>query len=340
MYRKALAAFAFATIVGTTAQAQSVELRFSAGGHPSPYDYSYTPLEIFGQEVASRSVGDMEINFFWDGQLGNVGSTIDQARGGIVDMVIASSGAITRFYPEIQVLDIPYLFEDRLIAWRVLDGEFGQMLADRIAEKTGLRPLAWFENGGFRHFSTANKRIASVEDMKGLKIRTMNSPAQMEMVRALGASPTPIGWGELYTSLQTGVVDGQENSLSTFRIPKLEEVQKYIVTDGHQYGVTAIWMNEAKFRSLSDEQRRVLTDAAAVARAANRGLSIANEVTNRRELTALGLEIVDLSHEQQAAFRDATREPVMAKITEAAGPEMVAKMLAAVESANADLGRD
>lgn len=315
-------------------------MKFSAGGHPTPFDYSYTPVEIFQQEVVSRSGGDIALSMFWDGQLGNLSSTVDQTRGGIIDLILAPTGAVTRFYADIQVLDIPYLFEDRLVAWKVLDGPFGQALADRIAEGTGLRPLTFLENGGFRHFSTTNRRVAGVEDMKGLKIRTMNSPAQMEMVRALGASPTPIGWSELYTSLQTGVVDGQENSLSTFRIPKLEEVQKFIVTDGHQYGVTAIWVNERKFQSLTEAQRQVLIDAARVAQVTNRGLSVASEVSNRQELTELGVEIVDLSPEAHAAFREATRAPVMAKIAEAVDAKLIADVEAAVAQARAELGRE
>ena len=145
------------------------------------------------------------------------------------------SGAIAGYFKPAMVLDIPYLFSSAPVAWKVLDGKFGDELAAALLDKTGMRVLAYGETG-FRNFTNSKRPIKSPEDLKGLKIRVMETPLYITLVKALGAAPTPIAWTETYTSLQQGVVDGQENPVSVIIQAKFAEVQKYLTLDGHTYG--------------------------------------------------------------------------------------------------------
>ena len=235
----------------------------AADPEPGPDDYHYarTPQLAFEVEVEEKSGGRIDVQFFWGSQLGKTENVLNLVRGGQVEAVVASEGHVAPYFPDVQILGLPYLFIDRQVAYEVFDGEVGQMIADRMAEEAGIRPMPWLENGGYRHYS-ANRPLETVEDLQGLKIRTMSNPVHMQIVSSLGASPTPIPWADLYTSLQTGVVDGQENALSTFRVPRLEEVQKHIILDGHVYSILMIATSEKWLQSLPEDLRAVVETAA------------------------------------------------------------------------------
>ena len=147
--------------------------------------------------------------------------------------------------------------------------------------------------------------------MQGLKIRTMNIPLHMKIVSDLGGSPTPIAWAELYTSLQTGVVDGQENAIATFLIPKLEEVQKYMILDGHVYSFVAIMVNEKWFQSLPKDLQNVVTQSAQISRMVDNTLCFLEEKKDIDELRKKGLDIYDPPIEVKAEFRRLTQAPAV-----------------------------
>ncbi len=300
--------------------------------------FSYTNFDVFVREVRARAGDRMEVDFFPGGQLGGVESTLNQVRDGVIQATDPSDGSLAGFFPEIQVLSIPYAFVNREVAWAVLDGPFGQRLAEMMAEKTGLRPLAWFENGGYRHFSSAETEMRTVDDLAGLKMRTMNHPMHMEIAKSLGMSPTPIPWGELYTSLQTGVVDGQENAIPTFLVPKLEEVQSYIILDGHVYAVSSIVVNEAWYQGLPDDLKAALHQAAEVAKWTNRGLSVSNEVAGMAYLESEGVTIHGVSAQEKARFRDMAQPAALDFVRSEIGDEIVDEFLAAVAAAEAQFG--
>ncbi|MCB2013101.1 MAG: TRAP transporter substrate-binding protein DctP, partial [Geminicoccaceae bacterium] len=137
--------------------------------------YGRTGLIAFAEEVNEKSGGRIEAKIYWGAQLGKVESVLNLVRNGQVEAAVASDGHVAPYFPDIEILGIPYLFIDRKVAYDVFDGEFGRMLSDRMAEQSGIRPLPWLENGGYRHYSS-NKQMETVEDMEGLKIRTMNNP--------------------------------------------------------------------------------------------------------------------------------------------------------------------
>ncbi len=312
-------------------------MKFSVSHSQRADHYLYTPVEVFGKELERLSEGRIDVQIYWGGSLGKISNVLGMLQGGLVEGVLAADGQLASYSKDVQVLAVPYLFENREIARNVLGGEFGTYLSDRIASETGIRPLGFMENGGYRHYSS-NSPITSAADMEGLKIRTMNNPVHMEIVRALGASPTPIAWGDLYTSLQTGVVDGQENALSTFRIPKLEEVQKHIILDGHVYGVVMLNVSEQFYKSLPEDLQDAVDEAAAIALELNHEMSIASEISDRKYLEEYGVSIVDVSAEEKAIFREKTQKPVLTKLEElGVDMDLLESLFEAISTAEASM---
>ena len=177
------------------------------------------------------------------------------------------------FYKKIQVLAVPYIFKDHTIAYHVLDGPFGKALADDCAKESGLRILAYGENGGFRNFTNNTRPIHSPADLKGIKFRTMEHPGHMAIVNSLGGVATPIAWTELYTSLQTGVIDGQENPIPVINFGKLYEVQDYLTLDGHVYSLDLMFISEKWKNALPKDYQDVLLLAGQKAAVAARGIN-------------------------------------------------------------------
>lgn len=181
-------------------------------------------------------------------------------------------------------------------------------MIEDMAKTVGIRPLRFNENGGFRNYSNSKRPLRTAADMKGLKIRTMNIPLHMQIVKDLGASPTPIAWSELYSALQLKVVDGQENAVSTFRIPKLEEVQKYMILDGHIYSVTTYLVNEKWFKSLPIEYQNAIYQAADIAVQVRNSLCYLEERRDVEELRAMGVDIYDPPTDVKRGFQQLTQE--------------------------------
>lgn len=334
--KNTLAGAALATVcLATAGFAAEFDMKFAMSHQPKPNHYMYTAAETFGEEVERLSEGRIDVQFYWGGSLGKVESVLDLMRQGLVEATFASDGHAAPYYKEIQVLSVPYLFSNRAVAWDVLGGEWGDAFSDRMGRESGLRPLAIMENGGYRHFS-ASTPLNSIDDLAGLKIRTQTNAVHMSIVKSLGASPTPIAWADLYTSLQTGVVSGQENSFATFRIPRLEEVQKNIIMDGHVYSISNLMVSEKFYQSLPDDLKQVLLDAAQTALEVNHRLSVENEATDRAYLEAEGVRIVEMSNEDKMRVREMTQGPALELIREQGiDPELLQSLLKAVDDAEA-----
>ena len=211
---------------------------------------------IFANLVNARGGGRIEVQVYGAGTLGAEREYVEAIMAGTVQAGIAS-GVMGGFLREAMVTDIPYLFPSASIAWKVLDGPFGDKLSNLLLEKTGLRNLA-FAEVGFRHFTNDARPIKSPADVKGLKIRVQENPLFMTLIKALGGNPTPIAWTEVYTALQTGVVDGHENPISSTVFAKIYEVQKYLTLDGHVYGVDWFVISNKFFKSLPEDLQYIL----------------------------------------------------------------------------------
>ncbi|MDQ2080548.1 TRAP transporter substrate-binding protein DctP [Xanthobacteraceae bacterium Astr-EGSB] len=266
------------------------------------YHPSYAAMLAFQNAMRRYAPGKVNVELYPNGRLGDVKSNLEQVLSGNLGAGTPPDGGIAPFYKNIQMMSAPYMFKDVLQAYDVLDGPFGQKMFDDMAAKSGLRVLASYENGGFRNFSNGKKVVKTPADMNGLKIRTMDSPVYMETVKASGAAPTPIAWMELYSALQTGVVDGQENSPITILGGSLQEVQKYYVLNGHVLGTAYLVASEKFLKSLAPELREAFYKAGREASIAARGTVRATENLAMEQLRKSGMEIYVPTAEEKAAW--------------------------------------
>ncbi|MFP6713459.1 MAG: TRAP transporter substrate-binding protein [Rhodospirillales bacterium] len=256
--------------------------------------------EFFKSEVEKGSGGKIKVDIVYGGALGKPNERLNQVRRGIIQMSDASDGNYASIYKDIQVLSMPYLFPDEKTAWKLLDGHIGDQMAEGIRKKTGIRVLGWWESGGFKHYSS-NKAIRKPDDMKGLKMRVM-APIFGIPVTTLGGSATPISFPELYTSLKTGVVDGQDNAVWVFNLIKLYEVQKYLMLDGHIYSFGPLAINDKWFNGLSAKLKKVVSEAGAKAVARNRLESRAAEGKSIAKAKEKGVTVIPFTRAMKDAF--------------------------------------
>lgn len=332
----ASAAFALCAFAAPASAAPQFTMKIAEGPGPLENNYGHVPLAEFVKEVEAKSGGRIKVDIHWNFALGKPEAVMNRLRTGQVEAILTSEGHLAPYYPDVQVLGVPYLFATRQIAYEVFDGPFGTKLAQEITAKTGIRVMGWGENGGYRHYSS-NKPMKTADDLKGLKLRTMTNPIHMQIVKSLGASPTPISWADLYTSLQTKVVDGQENSLATFRIPKLEEVQKHVILDGHVYSALGWYISDKFYKSLPPDLQKVVTDASASLIRRNREISAAQEAEDRKYLESKGVTVVDVSNAEKQRFQQLTQAPAIEILKKEVNAQLLDELMAAVRTAEAKL---
>lgn len=293
--------------------------------------------QTFKTIVESRTDGRFKVESFPNKQMGDMQDTMEQCARGIVWATASqNSGTLATVFPAVQALEIPYMFETTEVGLKVLNGPYGKDLTERIAEKTGLRVLAWLPSS-FRNFSNNVRPINSPADMKGLRIRCMPVPVHLAMVKALGASPTPIAWSELYTSLQTGVVDGQENAPYVLLLGKLQEVQKYYSLDHHLLNIALFLMNEKFFQSLTPEDQWTILFAARQAQLAFLGVI---KATESQDLKTLGksMKINAVTPANFTKFKEIAQPAVIEELNKKINPEEIDKLQKAVQTAEEQLG--
>ena len=287
---------------------------------------------IFANLVNARGGGRIEVQVYGAGALGAEREYVEAIMAGTVQAGIAS-GVMGGFLREAMVTDIPYLFPSASIAWKVLDGPFGDKLSNLLLEKTGLRNLA-FAEVGFRHFTNDVRPIKSPADVKELKIRVQENPLFMTLIKALGGNPTPIAWTEVYTALQTGVVDGHENPISSTVFAKIYEVQKYLTLDGHVYGVDWFVINNKFFKSLPEDLQYIIVDCAKISAGVGRGLQQLNSnVVGYQTVKDYGMEIYAPTEEEMAQFRAAAQGPVIEWLKTEISIDLINEALAEVKKA-------
>lgn len=325
-----LLAAAFTCASAAYASATEITVGLALPQGLAGFDHVNGMYETFEREVEARTDGEVTVELVYGGALGSPDDRLGQMRRGTIQMSDASEGNFATVFPDIQVLSIPYLFADEQAAWELLDGPIGDELAERIREQTGVRVLGWWEAGGFRQFS-ANSPIESPDDMAGKKMRVM-APVFAVPVEAMGGTATPIPFNELYTALQTGVVDGQDNAVNVFRLVKLYEVQDYLMLDDHVYSFGPLGINDAFFTGLPEDQQAAIEEAAEAAIAYNREASRKGEAEALAAVKEAGVTVVELSDEQKAALREATQEPVIEWLKGQVSDEtLIERVLAAVE---------
>ncbi len=292
--------------LGAQAEAQTIRL-----AHVDPDDWQNSKkgaaAQIFKRIVEGQS--DMEVEIFPAGSLGDETELVSQAQDGLTQMILVS-GAMSQACPAASVLDIPYTFSSAPLAWEVLDGPFGDALAEHCLEETGLRTLAYGETG-FRNFTNSEREIRTPEDMAGLKFRVQELPLYIEMVEALGGEPTPIAWTELPNALSTGVVDGQENPVGVIYNNGLHTLQDFMTLDGHVYAADFYLVSDEFYQSLDPTQQEVVRNAAQIAATMGRAIqqwTTANGITAVQEE---GMQVYAPTSEEIQAFADAAQPAVI-----------------------------
>lgn len=311
-------AFAFAAL---SAQAQT-ELKLA---HAAPETDLQQSLSLFFKEqVEARTNGSVTVTIFPQGQLGNDAAMIDGARSGIIDIAMSGLNNFTGLVPQAGAFELPFMFPNRETAYKVLDGEIGQGIAGEFTQH-GLKVLGFPENG-YRNMSNNRGPIRAPGDLAGINMRVNNSKALNDMFAALGANPLQLPVAELYTALETGVVDAQDHPIGIVLSFKFNEVQKYLSLTQHAYSALALVMNDAKFNGLTADEQKVIVEVAAEATAMQRKLAQEKEAGMIAELEAAGMEVN--SDVDAAAFQAAVK-PVWDTFVAENGDAVVNAILAA-----------
>lgn len=278
-----------AMFAATGAHAQEFTLRAGHGAqsqHPTQFG-----LEHFAGLVAERTNGAVRIDVYPNRQLGEEREMVEGLQLGTVDMAVVSTGPLGAFSPQINVLDMPFLFRDSAHAYAVFDGDVGQTLLGNF-DAQGITGLGIWENG-WRHL-TINKEVTVPADLQGVRLRTMENQVHMDAFAALGANPMPMVWGEVYTSLEQGVIDAQENPITVIYTNQLWEVQERVVLTQHVYGPHVFLASAMALDRLPDEYRDIITEAALEAARFQREKSAELEAEQREMLVSEGMEVVEI----------------------------------------------
>ena len=305
----AVAGLAIFISAGSTIANQEYVIKYSHLGVPDAMmQSSSAKAVVFKAQLEKLSGGRIKVDIYASGRLAGLQSSVVQVRKGTIEIADISSGVLASlYYPPLEILDLPYLFSSRATARMALDN--GQpvirKLIDDCARRTGVRILS-LGPFGFRHMTNNIRPIRTPEDMKGLKMRTMEIVPHMKLMESLGATPVPIGWLELYTSLQTNVVDGEETTLQNIVMGKLYQVQKHLTLTGHLMGVGAFLCNEKWYQSLPQDLREALIEAEMTARLTYDGFGELLDTLALEELSDK-MQIYSPTAEQMKMFREAAR---------------------------------
>lgn len=248
-------------------------------------------IDTFAKEVEKRTAGRYKVQTFYSGSLGGERESIEAVQLGTQALAFSSSGPVPNFVPETKILDIPFLFRDKAHARAVLDCPIGQEMLAKFDAK-GFKALAWGENG-MRHMTNSKRSINGPEDVKGLKMRTMENPVHVAAYKGLGIVTTPMAFPEVFTALQQGTVDGQENPLSVIMASKFDQVQKYLTLTGHVYSPGIFLMNKEAFDKLSAADKQAFLDAAKEGVKANRARVDEDDAKGVTELRSKGMTVVE-----------------------------------------------
>jgi TRAP-type transport system periplasmic protein len=302
-------AMAFAFGVGA-AQAQSYQMVIAHLLPEDLRDNEIAPaMAHFESLVEARTGGDIDVQAFGAGSLGSEVETGKQAQvGTTVQSSILSSGAMSSFYPDYQIITTPFLFPNYRVAWEYFDGDWHAEFMHGAIEESGLRYLGTFDDGGgFVAFTNNVRPIRTVDDIKGLRIRVEENPAHVATMKALGASATPLPWGEVLTALGTGLADGQFNAPGVSSSFKLWDVNDYTTWSGHVFNSQSWMVSEAWFQTLPDEYKAIVVDAAQEAVKMAHGIAALSAVIGWQESCENFKECIILAEDEKQKMADVAR---------------------------------
>lgn len=288
-----------------SAQAQITERNIRASLVLSKDHSLGVGLTKYSQCVGEKSGGKMKVQTFFDGALGNDAPAIAQLRSGTLEMVITATSAMSQMIPSAVVYDMPFLFADEKDADAALDGKSGALLTRRMAD-VGLVNLSYLENG-FRHSSNSKHPINKMEDLRGLKIRSMPNPIVGEAFKAMGGYAFPMPFTELYSALETKAVDGQENPVPIIETAKFYEVQKYLSLTSHMYNPALLLYSKQLFDKLNPAEQTVLRDCANLLRTEQRKINRQMAAEGIERLKGKGMVVNSVAPAEVARMREAVK---------------------------------
>jgi tripartite ATP-independent transporter DctP family solute receptor len=289
-FRMGASALALALAAGFSANAMAVTTMRISISIPQN-SHQGVAIDAFAKEVEKRTEGRYKIQPFYSSSLGAEREATEAVQLGTQELTFTSTGPIPNFVPEVKILDVPFLFRDYAHARAVLDGPIGQELLQKF-DARGIKALAWGENG-FRHMTNSKRSVSAPEDLKGLKMRTMENPVHVQAYKGFGIIPTPMAFSEVFTALQQGTVDGQENPLSVITSAKFDQVQKHLTLTGHVYSPCVFLMNKGAFDKLSAADKTAFLEAAKEGVKANRMRVDSDEKMAVADLRAKGMNVVE-----------------------------------------------
>ncbi len=332
-----------ASLLASTAIASyAADFNLRATANSNENDEDYDGLVVFKNYVEAASNGKIGVELFIGTQLCSKGEECLQGvSDGTIDIYISTSGGAAGAFPYVQVLDLPYLMANDRIAEEVLSGNFTRTMRDMALKDSGdkIRLMTVGNTGGWRNFANTKRRVQMPKDMEGLKIRTVVADLPQELVKALGASPTPIPWPELFTSFQTGVVEGSKNGITDIMGMKFPDAGlKYVTLDGHAYMGALWWMNNDKFKAMPEDLRQVVVDGFSALQQATFASPKRKSIAAYEEFVAGGGDLYVPTPEEKAAFKTAA-SPVYDwfKTNVKGGPEIFDALTSAVSEAEADI---
>ncbi|MEM5530349.1 TRAP transporter substrate-binding protein DctP [Gammaproteobacteria bacterium AS21] len=311
--KKALLAGAIAASMALSMSTVAADFNLRATANSNENDEDYDGLVVFKDYVESHSNGRIKVDLYIGTQLCANGTECLQAlEDGSVDVYISTSGGAANMYPYVQVLDLPYLLTDDRVAEAVLAGDFTREVRKEILKDSDnkVRLMTIGNTGGWRNFANTKRTVKSPADLEGLKIRTVVADLPQKLVTAMGASPTPIPWPELFTSFQTGIVEGSKNGITDIMGMKFPEAGlKHVTLDGHAY-MSALWyMNNDSFMDMPEDMRKVVADGFSALQQATFASPKRKSIQAYRDFKAAGGEIYVPTPAQKMEFQKAA-EPV------------------------------
>lgn len=306
-------------VFGLTTLTTAADFKISAGIGLNDKSAQYQSLVYFKKLVEKNSAGRIVVETYHSSQLGDDREMMEALQMGVQEMTCPSSAPVAAFINGFKVYDLPFLFPSAAAADRVLDSDVGQKLLDQLS-KIGIKGLVYWENG-FRQLTTSAHPVKQPKDLEGLKIRTMENPIHLAAFRAMGANPTPMAFGELFSAMQQKVVDGQENPWGTIYLQNFFEVQSFTSDTGHIYSPFVLMISQKFWDKLPQDMQKMVMDAAVASRDHNRKL---NRKLNAEYLEKLKdkMTVTMLTDEQRRAFQKAV-QPVYKQYSDEIGLELI-----------------
>ncbi len=292
----ALAAAVF--VLGAAAQAETIRV---AGNFATDHSSSVA-METFAKTLTELSGGEFEVNLFPARQLGGAAENVQAVKIGAVEIIWVGTAYLTRTVPELEVVGLPFQFESREVAFKIVDGPVGDALDEKLAAQD-IMSLGYMELG-FRQMTNSVRPIEKLEDIAGLKIRLQPNETHLATFRALGANPLAMDVNELYSALEQKVVDGQENPFSIIQVAGYPEVQEYVSNTGHFFDFISVVANKAWFDGLSPEQQGWVTEAMDTAVAEQRILAAEQDGAALDKIIEMGMTYTEVSPELATALRE------------------------------------